>query len=147
MESTPPQILPDVAGSVRSGAPLVRQSGRRRRPSGEVPPLPHHLQTSGVGWLVALVVLLTLSLVVFAGGLRGPAVTVTVLDDAVVRWLAGLDAPWLVGTWKALAFLASWWVLNTLGLGLVLALLALRRFRHLIIVLIVTQLLTMVLYN
>jgi tRNA A-37 threonylcarbamoyl transferase component Bud32/membrane-associated phospholipid phosphatase len=147
MESTPPQILPDVAGSVRSGAPLVRQSGRRRRPSGEAPPLPHHLQTSGVGWLVALIVLLTLSIVVFAGGLRGPAVTVTVLDDAVVRWLAGLDAPGLPGTWRALAFLGSWWVLNLLGFGLLLALLALRRFRQLIIVLIVTELLTMVLYN
>jgi hypothetical protein len=61
--------------------------------------LPHHLHTSGVGWLVALVVLLTLSIVVFAGGLRGPAVTVTVADDAVVRWLAGLDTPGLTGTW------------------------------------------------
>jgi tRNA A-37 threonylcarbamoyl transferase component Bud32/membrane-associated phospholipid phosphatase len=147
MESTPRQLTPDVTRPVRSGASLVRQSGRRRRPSGEAPPLPHHLQTSGVGWLVALVVLLTLSIVVFAGGLRGPAVTVTVLDDAVVRWLTGLDTPGLAGTWRALAFLGSWWVLNILGFGLVLALLALRRFRHLIIVLIVTQLLTMVLYD
>jgi tRNA A-37 threonylcarbamoyl transferase component Bud32/membrane-associated phospholipid phosphatase len=147
MESTPRQLTPDVTRPVRSGASLVRQSGRRRRPSGEAPPLPHHLQTSGVGWLVALVVLLTLSIVVFAGGLRGPAVTVTVLDDAVVRWLTGLDTPGLAGTWRALAFLGSWWVLNILGFGLVLALLALRRFRHLIIVLIFTQLLTMVLYD
>ena len=108
---------------------------RRRRPSGEAPPLPHHLRTSGVGWLVALVVLLTLSIVVFAGGLRGPAVTVTVADDAAVRWLAGLDTPGLTGTWRALAFLGSWWVLNILGFGLLLALLALRRFRHLIVVL------------
>src|SRR5215207_10873943 len=147
MESTPPQILPDVAGSVRSGAPLVRQSGRRRRPSGEAPPLPHHLQTSGVGWLVALVVLVVLSIVVFGGGLRGPAVAVTVLDDAAVRWLAGLDAPGLTGTWQALAFLGSWWPINTLGFGLVLALLALRRFRHLILALIVAQLLTMISEN
>jgi membrane-associated phospholipid phosphatase len=109
--------------------------------------LPHHLQTSGVGWLVASVVLVGLSMVVFAGGLRGPAVAVTVADDAVVGWLAGLDAPGLAGTWRALAFPGSWWVLNTLGVGLVLALLVLRRFRHLIIVLVVTQLLTMVLYQ
>ena len=72
---------------------------------------------------------------------------VTVLDDAVVRWLAGLDAPGLAGTWRALAFLSSWWVLNILGFGLVLALLALRRFRHLIIAVIVAQLLTMVIYD
>ena len=133
-----PRLRPASTGTLPS---------RRRRPSGEAPPLPHHLHTSGVGWLVALVVLLTLSIVVFAGGLRGPAVTVTVADDAVVRWLAGLDTPGLTATWRALAFLGSWWVLNILGFGLVLALLALRRFRHLIVVLIVTQLLTMVLYD
>jgi tRNA A-37 threonylcarbamoyl transferase component Bud32 len=109
--------------------------------------LPHHLQTSGVGWLVALVVLVVLSIMIFGGGLRGPAVTVTVLDDAAVRWLAGLDAPGLTGAWQALAFLGSWWVINTLGFGLVLALLALRRFRHLIIALIVAQLLTMISEN
>jgi tRNA A-37 threonylcarbamoyl transferase component Bud32/membrane-associated phospholipid phosphatase len=142
MDSAQRQILPEVAGPVRPGIHRARQSGRRRRPSGEAPPLPHHLQTSGVGWLVALVLLVVLSIVVFDGGLRGPAVTVTVLDDAVVRWLAGLDAPGLQGTWHALAFLGSWWVLNLLALGLVLALLALRRFRHLIVTLIVAQLLT-----
>ena len=146
MDSSSRQVLPGVAGPKRPGAYGVRQSGRRRRPSGEAPPLPHHLQTSGVGWLVASVVLVALSIVVFAGGLRGLAVAVTVLDVAVVRWLAGLDAPGLAGTWRALAFLGSWWVLNIMGFGLVLALLALRRFRHLIIVLIITQLLTMVIY-
>src|SRR5215218_4324854 len=117
MDSTPRQVLPEVVGPTRRGAHQVRQSGRRRRPSGEAPPLPHHLQTSGVGWLVALVVLVVLSIVVFGGGLRGPAVAVTVLDDAVVRWLAGLDAPGLQGTWPALAFLGSWWFLNTVGFG------------------------------
>jgi tRNA A-37 threonylcarbamoyl transferase component Bud32/membrane-associated phospholipid phosphatase len=147
MESTPRQLTPKVTSPVRSGAPLVRQSGRRRRPSGEAPPLPHHLQTSGVGWLVALVVLVVLSIVVFDSGLQGPAVTVTVLDDAVVRWLAGLDAPGLTATWQALAFLGSWWVLNLLGLALVVALLALRRFRHLILALIVAQLLTTISEN
>jgi tRNA A-37 threonylcarbamoyl transferase component Bud32 len=147
MDSAQRQILPDVAGPVRPGTHRVRPSGRRRRPSGEAPPLPHHLQTSGVGWLVALVVLVVLSIVVFGGGLRGPAVAVTVLDDAVVRWMAGLDAPGLQGTWQALASLGSWWFINTVGFGLVLALLALRRFRHLILALIVAQLLTMISEN
>ena len=147
MDAAQRQILPGVAGPVRSGTHRVRPSGRRRRPSGEAPPLPHHLQTSGVGWLVALVVLVVLSIAVFGGGLRGPAVAVTVLDDAMVRWLAGLDAPGLQGTWQALASLGSWWVINALGFGLVLALLALRRFRHLILALIVAQLLTTISEN
>jgi hypothetical protein len=44
---------------------------------------------------VAAVVLVGLELAVFGRGLRGPAVAVTVVDDAVVRWLGGLHAPGL----------------------------------------------------
>jgi membrane-associated phospholipid phosphatase len=104
----------------------------RRRPTGEPPPLPYHLQTSGVGWLVATVVLVALSVVVFTRGLRGPAVAVTVADDTVVAWLNGLDAPWFVGLMRVLAFISSWWALYGLLAALVVALLVLRRFRHLI---------------
>jgi tRNA A-37 threonylcarbamoyl transferase component Bud32 len=107
-----------------------------RRPSGEPPPLPHHLQTSGVGWLLAAVGLIALAIAVFGPGMRGPAVAITVADDAVVRWLTGLGAPGLGVAWRALAGLSSWWVINGLSLLLVLALLALRRFRHLIVFLI-----------
>jgi tRNA A-37 threonylcarbamoyl transferase component Bud32 len=134
-----PRLQPALAGTTRSPP--------RRRPTGEAPPLPHHLQVSGVGWLVASIVLVALSLAVFAGGLRGPAVEVTVVDDAIVGWLAGLDGPGLEGTWRALAFLASWWVLNALAVGLVLALLALRRFRHLIVVVLVAQLQITLIYD
>ena len=66
------------------------RSSRRRRPSGRPPPLPHHLQATGIGWLIGFVLAVALSLVIFTGELRGPAVAVTVVDDAVVRWLAGL---------------------------------------------------------
>jgi tRNA A-37 threonylcarbamoyl transferase component Bud32 len=106
---------------------------RRRRPTGEPPPLPYHLQTSGVGWLLATGMLIVLSIVVFQGGLRGPAIAVTVADDAVVGWLAGSQLPGYVGIMQGLATLSSWWVLNGLALGLLLALLVLRRLRHLIV--------------
>jgi tRNA A-37 threonylcarbamoyl transferase component Bud32 len=127
--------------------PGTTRRARRRRPTGEAPPLPHHLQTSGVGWLIAAVVLVALTVVVFARGLRGAAVAVTVVDDAVVRWLNGLDAPGLVAVERALAAISSWWVLNGLGLGLVLALLALRRFRHLIVFFVVGNLVVLVAEN
>jgi hypothetical protein len=116
--------------------PGTLRSVGRRRPSGEPPPLPHHLQISGVGWLIAAVALIALVVAAFGGGMRGPAVALTVADDAVVRWLAGLEAPGLAAVKRALAALSSWWVLNGLLAGLVLALLALRRFRHLIVFLI-----------
>jgi tRNA A-37 threonylcarbamoyl transferase component Bud32/membrane-associated phospholipid phosphatase len=111
-----------------------------RRPTGAAPPLPYRLQTSGVGWLVAAVVLVGLTLAVFARGLRGPAVTVTVVDDAVVGWLAGLGGPGLEALLRGLARIGSWWVLYTLFYGLLLGLLVLRRWRHLLVWLVAVQL-------
>jgi len=127
--------------------PGTVRRARRRRPTGEPPPLPRHIQTSGVRWLVAALVLVALTIVVFAGGLRGVAVDVTVVDDAVVRWLAGLEVPGLVGVWQALAALSSWWILNGLLYGLIAALLVLRRFRHLIVLLIVAELVSLLAEN
>ncbi len=124
--------------------PGTVRRARRRRPTGEAPPLPHHLQTSGIGWLLAALALVALTIAVFARGLRGLAVDVTVADDAVVRWLAGLHAPGLVGLFRALAAISSWWVLNGLLAGLLLALLVLRRFRHLIVLVILAQLLSLI---
>jgi membrane-associated phospholipid phosphatase len=75
------------------------------------------------------------SVVVFAGGLRGPAVAVTVADDAVVRWLAGLRMPGLLPAMRTLAALGSWVAISALLYGLLAALLILRRLRQLLIVL------------
>jgi tRNA A-37 threonylcarbamoyl transferase component Bud32/membrane-associated phospholipid phosphatase len=126
---------PPVHPSLRAAA----RSPRHRRPTGAAPPLPYRLQTSGVGWLVAAVVLVGLTLAVFGGGLRGPAIAVTVADDAVVRWLNGLDAPGLVGLLRGVARACSWWVVFTLYFGLLAALLVLRRWRHLIVWLVAWQ--------
>jgi membrane-associated phospholipid phosphatase/tRNA A-37 threonylcarbamoyl transferase component Bud32 len=120
-------------------APAAR-SVRRRRPTGAPPPLPHHLRVSGVGWLLVASVLVGSAVAVFANGVRGPAVTVTVVDDAVVRWLAGLGAPGLAEVWQALAHVGSVVTTTALWLGLVLALLVLRRFRHLVVLVVATEL-------
>jgi hypothetical protein len=122
--STPP-LHPTLREAVRSP--------RRRRPTGAAPPLPYRLQTSGVGWLVAAVVLVGLTLAIFARGLRGPAVTATVIDDAVVGWLAGLAGPALEPVLRGLARIGSWPVLYVTYFALFLALLALRRWRHLLV--------------
>jgi membrane-associated phospholipid phosphatase/tRNA A-37 threonylcarbamoyl transferase component Bud32 len=133
--SRPTSALP-VHPSLREAV----RSPRRRRPTGAAPPLPYRLQTSGIGWLVAAVVLVGLTIAVFARGMRGPAVTVTVIDDAVVAWLAGLIGPGLVGPLRGLARIGSWWVLYTAYYGLLLVLLVLRRWRHLIVWLVAVQL-------
>jgi tRNA A-37 threonylcarbamoyl transferase component Bud32 len=115
---------------------------RRRRPTGEPPPLPHHLQTSGVRWLVATLVLVALAVVVFARGLHGLAVDVAVFDAAVVGWLGGIDLPGFRALMRGLAALSSWWVLNPVAYALIVVLLVLRRFRHLIIWLVLTTVLS-----
>jgi membrane-associated phospholipid phosphatase len=127
----------DMPADRPTQAAVQRVAPRRRRPSGQPPPLPHHLQTTGVGWLTAAVVLVTLSLAVFAGGLRSPAVAVTVAEDGVIRWLAGLRPPGLLPAMRALAALGSWMAVNLLLWGLLLALVIRRRLRHLLVMLLV----------
>jgi hypothetical protein len=119
---------PPVHPSLREAA----RSPRRRRPTGAAPPLPYRLQTSGIGWLVAALVLVGLTLAIFARGLHGPAVAVTVVDDTAVRWLAGLYGPGVAALLRGLARIASWWVLYTAYFALFLALLVFRRWRHLL---------------
>jgi hypothetical protein len=80
------QSTPKGASRGRASTRIL-WSPRRRRPTGEPPPLPYHLQTSGVGWLVA--------------------VEVTVADDTVVSWLSRLHAPGLIGVSRALAAISS----------------------------------------
>jgi tRNA A-37 threonylcarbamoyl transferase component Bud32/membrane-associated phospholipid phosphatase len=59
-----------------------------------------------------------------------------VAEDAVVGWLAALQAPGLVGALHVLAAIVSWWAIEVLGMALLVALLVFRRFRHLIVFLI-----------
>jgi tRNA A-37 threonylcarbamoyl transferase component Bud32/membrane-associated phospholipid phosphatase len=120
---------------VQLGPAGIRHSPWRRRPSGQPPPLPHQLQTTGVGWLIAAVVSVALSLLVFAGGLQGLAVDVTVADDAVVKWLAELQAPGLLAVMQVLAALGSYAAITVLLWGLLVALLVLGRLRQLLVVL------------
>ena len=111
----------------------LQRGSRRRRPSGEPPPLPHHLQGTGAGWLIAATVLAAASMVIFARGLRGPAVDVTVADDAVTRWLATARVPGLTPVARGLADAGSAPVYDAAGYTLMAALVVLRRFRHLLV--------------
>jgi membrane-associated phospholipid phosphatase len=110
---------------------------RTRRPSGEPPPLPRHLQTSGIGWLVAAAALVAAAGAVFSRGLRGAAVDVSIVDHSVIAWLQDIRAPGSVGASQALAWLSSWTFLDVVGPALLVTLLVLRRFRHLVVALLV----------
>jgi tRNA A-37 threonylcarbamoyl transferase component Bud32/membrane-associated phospholipid phosphatase len=88
---------------------------------------------SGAGWLIAAIALTAASIVIFARGLRGPAVGVTVADDAVTRWLATARVPGVTPIARGLAEAGSVPVTTAIAYGLVAALLVLRRFRHLLV--------------
>jgi membrane-associated phospholipid phosphatase/tRNA A-37 threonylcarbamoyl transferase component Bud32 len=96
-----------------TGAP-ARTSARRRRPSGEAPPLPRQLNRSGRYWLAALVALL---LVLAAGLIPGTAVYGAVVDSHISRAVATLRTEPLTHVMKAIGLLATpravqvmWWL-------------------------------------
>jgi tRNA A-37 threonylcarbamoyl transferase component Bud32 len=122
-----------LAGASLAQPPTASKQLPRRRPSGAPPPLPHHLHTTGLGWLVALVAVVGATLVVFHDGLHGAAIPATVVDDTIVRWVSGLDAPGLHRAARALTAVSSWWTIQILVWGLPLVLLVLRRWWHLLV--------------
>jgi tRNA A-37 threonylcarbamoyl transferase component Bud32/membrane-associated phospholipid phosphatase len=134
MESTPRQVPMGSRGPAHHGALDLGRSGHRRRPTGAPPPLPRSIKPTGVWWTLAGVVLVTLAKIAFGPARRSLGVTVTVWDDALVRWLAGLRLPGLTGLMEAIvASTGSAGMIGALRWGTLLALLVLRRFRHLVV--------------
>ncbi len=134
MEPTPPPAPSGNLGAAPPGALDVRRSKRRRRPTGAPPPLPRSIQPTGVWWATAAVVLVVLARITFGSARHSLGVAVTVWDDAVVRWLAGLRFPGLTGLMEAIvASTGSVGMVEALRWATVIALLGLRRFRHLIV--------------
>jgi tRNA A-37 threonylcarbamoyl transferase component Bud32 len=131
MDTTAPTT--PAAGHPARVAASVRQSRRRRRPSGAPPPLPRHLETTGIGWLLAAVALVAVFAVSFSASRHGAAVAVSAADDRVVRWLTALNSGWLAGVVAAAAFPASWLASKILAWCIVVPLLVFRRIRHLIV--------------
>jgi tRNA A-37 threonylcarbamoyl transferase component Bud32/membrane-associated phospholipid phosphatase len=127
--ATPTHAADHPAGAVAS----VRRSRRRRRPSGAPPPLPRHLETSGVGWLLAAVGLVAMFTVSFVASRHDAAVAVTAADDRVARWLSGLRSGWPAGVVAVAAFPASWLASKILAWCIVVPLLVFKRLRHLVV--------------
>src|SRR4029453_1498022 len=101
------------AGMTTGSKPASRRLGRespRRRPSGAPPPLPFHLRRTGVGWLIAALVAVVVTLLVFNDGVSGTAIPVIGVDDAVVRWVSELGLPGIHGIARGISYAASWWV-------------------------------------
>ena len=127
------QVLADVARSreVRIGG--LRFTGRRRRPSGEAAPLPRELRLGGRLALLGVVAVTTvwISLFVFPASVLWWQRT----DQALLEWVVALRTDLVTSVATVTGALGSPWVWRPLRYGVLLLLVALRRWRHLLVVL------------
>ena len=112
---------------LRIGA--LRLSGRRRRPSGEKPPLPRELRASGWFWLLSGFGMVVIWLSLFAF----PDTTNwwTDRDLTVLRWFRDLRSDGLTNVMEALHALGSQWFIRPLRWVIILVLIFYKRWRHL----------------
>jgi hypothetical protein len=109
-----------------------RGAGKRRRPSGEPPPLPRQLGVSGRVWIALGASLPAVVGVLLAYGALG--VAFDRWDSAVLRQVAVLRSGWLTTLMVAAnTVLVSRWTIGILRLATMAALVGLRRWRHLTI--------------
>jgi tRNA A-37 threonylcarbamoyl transferase component Bud32/membrane-associated phospholipid phosphatase len=129
MATLPPAVT--ATGTVaRPAPPALRRVRRRRRPSGEPPPLPRHLAKSGKWWLVASGLVVLAWIAVWATG------SVTVFDLADSRVLQAFEAvrtPALTRVADVTGVLATGVALQVLWLLNLAALVVIRRWRHLFV--------------
>ncbi|MGY1825327.1 MULTISPECIES: phosphatase PAP2 family protein [unclassified Blastococcus] len=128
-----PQALPEprATGPVaRPDPPPIARVRRRRRPSGEPPPLPRQLRASGRWWLaLSALVLLACVAVVATGTIR----YVDVADTRILQAIAGIRSPALTTVADLAGLLASAGALHALWLADLVLLAAFRRWRHLLV--------------
>jgi len=126
-------------------SPETRRGRRRRRPTGEPPPLPRHLESTGVGWMVAAVGLIILALLVFTAGRYGRGVAFAVADDWVVQRLAAVRTPGMTSLMRGVTgLLGSIWTIKVLAWSTLVVLVVYRRYRHLIVAVVAVQLTSVV---
>jgi tRNA A-37 threonylcarbamoyl transferase component Bud32/membrane-associated phospholipid phosphatase len=121
--------LPD-GEPVRARATRISRSGRRRRPSGEAPPLPRSL-TTGAYWLAATGVVLLLWLVALANSATYNYILS--FDLTLLDWVSQLRTLVLTDVMRGVHALGSLWTVRVLFWSTVAVLLLTRRFRHLLV--------------
>jgi membrane-associated phospholipid phosphatase/tRNA A-37 threonylcarbamoyl transferase component Bud32 len=124
-----PASLAD-AEPVRNRPTQISRSGRRRRPSGEAPPLPRALIT-GRYWLAATGLVLLLWLAAFAS--RATYNYILAFDLSLLDWVSRLRTDALTDVMQGLHALGSRWTIRVLFWTTVLVLVVFRRFRHLFV--------------
>src|SRR4051794_40300737 len=102
--ATLPDAVPAVGPAVRPAAPAIRHVRRRRRPSGEPPPLPRHLNASGKWWLALSGAVVVAWVVIWA---TGSVSVFDVADTRVLQAIATVRSPGLTRASLAAGALAT----------------------------------------
>lgn len=113
-------ITPVVGGGV---------VGRRRRPSGEPPPLPHHVPITAYVYLAALIGMAGFEIAMSFTTFRR---WITRIDDLVLDAVASVRSGALTSVLRAVADLGSANAVRVIGWSTIAVLLLSRRFRHLL---------------
>lgn len=108
----------------------VRVAGRRRRPSGEKPPLPRSLQRSGLFWLIAGMLLLALWISLFA--FPATADFWNNVDQQINEAFVAMRTSAMTPIMEALHALGSLWFIRPLRWAILIVLAVYRRWRALI---------------
>ena len=101
---------------------------RRRRPSGEPPPLPHELNRAAYAWLVAFAFWAVIWVWVFLED--GPAIVITEWDLAVMAPIVDNRQAWLTPTMQWLTSFGTHFLNPIIGWSTLIAALWFRRVRH-----------------
>ncbi|MGY1806652.1 phosphatase PAP2 family protein [Blastococcus sp. SYSU D00669] len=128
--ASPPQAVPATVPAPRQAPLELRRVRRRRRPSGEPPPLPHQLHASGKWWLAASAGVVVAWVVVWA---TDSVALFDLLDTRILQGLAAVRTPALTEVAEVAGVLASGPALQVLWLANLLVLVAVRRWRHLFV--------------
>jgi tRNA A-37 threonylcarbamoyl transferase component Bud32/membrane-associated phospholipid phosphatase len=128
--TTLPQAAPAAVPASGPGPPAIHRVKRRRRPSGEPPPLPRHLNASGKWWLALSGAVVVAWAVVWGTGSVG---VFDVADTRVLQAIAGIRSPALTRAAEVAGVLATGDALYVLWLANLVPLVAFRRWRHLFV--------------
>jgi tRNA A-37 threonylcarbamoyl transferase component Bud32/membrane-associated phospholipid phosphatase len=121
------------SGAVASGAeaPTRGRARKRRRPSGEAPPLPRELKKTGRYWLGLAFVAVASWTTIFVVG--GAGVAGTRADLAILEAVSDVRSQALTTVARAIEFIGSDITLRIVRWSALLVLLFFRRFRHLFV--------------
>ncbi|WP_448641307.1 phosphatase PAP2 family protein [Geodermatophilus sp. URMC 63] len=119
-----------VAGVRRPDPPPIQRVHRRRRPSGEPPPLPRHLNASGKWWLGLSAVVLVSWVVVLA---TGSVAFFDLVDTRVLQAIGTIRSPGLTEVAEVAGVLATGRAIHVLWVVDLVVLAVFRRWRHLFV--------------